>query len=272
MNETTITSRANPLIKELRALQTRKVREQRGEFLVHGIQPVLEAIASGAPIRLLVTAPDVLTSKTAREAVRQQERAGTRVVQVSREVLESLSEHAHSTGLAAVVRITPRKLDELRVTEDALFVALHQVSNAGNLGTILRTADAVRARGVILVGTATDPYSPTAVAASRGAIFSVPVVRVETPEEVLEWSRKNRIRLVTTSDRAAINLWEADLTTPLMLVFGNEGEGLDAGLLSQGQSVRIPMAGSVDSLNLAVAAGVLLYECVRRRESGGSQN
>lgn len=272
MNETILSSRANPLIKELRGLQQKKFREQRGEYLVEGIQPVLQAIQSGAQMRMLVTAPEVLKSKTALETIRQQERAGMRVVRVSREVLEALTEREHPTGLAAVVKITLRTIDELRVDEGAIFVALHQVSNAGNLGTILRTADAVQARGVILIGAATDPYAPTAVTASRGAIFSVPIVRVETSGEVVGWSRKKGVRLLTTSDHAATVLWDADLTAPLMLVFGNEGEGLDTGLLRQGQSVRIPMAGAVDSLNLAVAAGVLLYECVRQRNNGGAQN
>lgn len=272
MSDPVITSRANPLIKELRALQQKKFREQRGEFLVEGIQPVLQALQSGAPVRMLLWASELLTSKTAREAVREQERAGVRIVQVSPHVLEALTEREHPTGLAAVVRIAPRSLDDLRVDNTAIFVALHQVSNAGNLGTILRTADAVRARGVILIGAVTDPYAPSAVTASRGAVFSVPIVRIDKAEEAMEWSRRRGVRPVTTSDHAATLYWEANLSTPVMLVFGNEGEGLDAHLITQGQPVRIPMAGAVDSLNLAVAAGVLLYECVRQQQSGGAQN
>ncbi|MCC7161284.1 MAG: RNA methyltransferase [Anaerolineae bacterium] len=267
-----ISSRANPLIKELRALQQKKYREQRGEFLVYGIQPVLQAIQSGAPLRMLVTAPDILTSKTARQIVRQQERAGTRVVQVSREALEAVTGGEHATGLAAVVKIVPRTLDELRVDDAAVFVALDQVSNAGNLGAILRTADAVGTRGVIMSGAATDAYAPAAVTASRGAIFSVPLVRVETIGEVLGWSRAHAVQIVTTSDRAPTPVWDAELTRPLLLVFGNEGEGLDAEIVAQGRAVRIPMAGAVDSLNLAVAAGVLLYECARRQHSSDAQN
>lgn len=270
MSELPITSRANPLIKELRALQQKKHRQERGEFLVEGIQPVLQAVRSGATIRMLLTAPEILTSKTAREAVREQARAGVRVVQVSPQVLEALTAREQPTGLAAVVKIGHRRLDDLLVDETALFVALHRVSNAGNLGTILRTADAVRARGVILIGAVTDPYAPAAVTASRGAVFSVPIVRIEKADEAVEWSQRHGVRLVTTSDHAETLLWDADLSKPLMLVFGNEGEGLDAQLLTQGQPVRIPMAGAVDSLNLAVAAGVLLYEWVRQHKSAGA--
>jgi RNA methyltransferase, TrmH family len=264
MDEPIITSRANPLVKELRALSQKKFREQRGEFLVQGIQPVLEAIQSNASIRMLVVASELLTSKPARGAVRQQERAGTRIVHVSREVFESISEREHPTGIAAVVKSASHTLNDLRVDESAIFVALHQVSNPGNLGTILRTADAVNARGVILIGNATDPYAPIALNASRGAVFTVPLVQVENANDVLNWCRENRIRLVTTSDQAAQDLWNADLSPPLMLFFGNEGEGLPPHILAQGQAVKIPMHGAVDSLNLAVAAGVLLYEYARR--------
>lgn len=271
MNEAVITSRANPLVQELKALAQKKYRAQRGEFLLEGIQPVLEAISQQAPIRLLLVASDLLASKIARDAVRRQEHAGTRVVYVSAKVFESLAEREHPTGLAAVVKITPRALGDLRVTDDAIFVALYQVSNPGNLGTILRTADAVKARGVILIGNSTDPYAPTALTAGRGAIFSMPLVPLATAAELLQWCHKNHLRVITTTDRGTQTLWDADLRPPLVLVFGNEGEGLPAEILAQGQPVRIPMYGAVDSLNLAVAAGVLLYECARQMNLGDSR-
>lgn len=266
MTDQVITSRANPLIQELRALSQRKNRTRRGEFLVEGIQLVLQAISSRAPLRMLVVADDLLTSKIARDAVRTQERAGTRIVHLSSQVFESLAEREHPTGLAAVVKITAHTLADLTLDNNALFVALFQVSNPGNLGTILRTADAVQARGVILIGDATDPYAATAIAASRGALFSVPLVHIANADDLLKWSRQNQLRVVTTSDRAEQSIWDADLRTPLLLVFGNEGEGLPPEILAQGQAVKIPMAGEVDSLNLAVAAGVLLYESVRQRQ------
>lgn len=269
MNETVITSRANPLVKELRALTQKKVREQRGEFLLEGIQLVLQAIQCGAQIRLLVVASELLTSKIAREAVRQQERAGTRIVHVSRAVFESLAEREHPTGIAAVVKTPARALNDLRVDEHAVFVALYQVSNPGNLGTILRTADAVNARGVILIGNATDPYSAAALNASRGAVFSVPLAQIENESVLLHWCRETNVRLVTTSDQAAQNFWDAHLRAPILFLFGNEGEGLPPEILAQGDAVKIPMRGAVDSLNVAVAASVILFECERQKLETG---
>jgi TrmH family RNA methyltransferase len=265
MNEVFITSRANPLVKELRALEKKQVREQRGEFLVEGIQPVLAAIESSAPIRLLVVADELLKSRVAKDALRQQERAGTRIVRVSALVLKALTEREQPTGIAAVVRMVPRTLDDLAWDENTLVVALNEVSNPGNLGTILRTADAVGATAVVLCGSATDPYSLAAVTASRGAIFSVPVVRLPSLDGLLELVHPKKVRLVTTSDKAERVFWDADLRGPMVVLFGNEGEGLPPNVVEQGEGVRIPMRGKLDSLNLAVAAGVLLYESARQR-------
>lgn len=264
-----ITSRANPLVKETRALAQKKNREQRGEFLVEGIQAVLQAIQSSAEIRLLIVADELLESQIARDAIQNAERNGARVVHVSRAVFESLAEREHPTGIAAVAKIPTRTLQDLPVDKDALFVALHRVSNPGNLGAILRTADAVNVRGVILIGSAADPYAPSALNASRGAIFSLPIARVGNEETVLEWARAHQVRVITTSDRAQQNFWNANLETPLLLFFGNEGEGLPREILVQGQAVKIPMHGAVDSLNLAVAVGVILYECVRQQKRKG---
>lgn len=261
---TEISSRSNPLIKELRALSQKKTRARTGEFLVEGIQPVLQAIESRADIRMFVVAPDLLTSKVAREALRMQERQRARIVEVTKDVFEAIAERDNPTGLAAVVKINRRKLGDVGVDQNAIYVALHQVSNPGNLGTILRTADATRVRAVILIGEATDPYSATALNASRGAVFSVPLVQVEHIGDLLHWARTHHINIVTTSDRAPQTLWEAELPKPLLLLFGNEGEGLPDQVLQQGRAVNIPMGGAIDSLNLAVAAGVVLFECVRR--------
>lgn len=260
-----ITAVSNPLIKELRALGRKKEREARGEFLVEGIQIVRQAIESGTPLKMLVVAYELLTSGAAREMLRGQERAGMRIVRVSPAAFESFAERDNPSGLAAVAQVVPRTLESLTVDRDTVFVVLHQVSNPGNLGAILRTADAVGAGGVIVLGSATDLYAPAAVKASRGALFTVPCVRVRSDRDLMNWLNAHGLRLLTTSDSAAQEFWLADLRPPLALLFGNEGEGLPEHLLRAGQAVRIPMSGQVDSLNLACAASVLLYEAKRQR-------
>lgn len=265
MHDANITSVSNSLIKEVRALTQKKTRDARGEFLCEGIQIVMCAAQNGASLKMLLVAPDLLKSQTARDFLRTQERAGARIIRVSRAVFESFAERENPSGLAAVVKMTPRALETFRADADSVFVALYQISNPGNLGTILRTADAVSARGVIIIGAATDPYAPATVNASRGALFAVPFVRAQKTQSFLDWARSQNLRVVTTSDRTGQDFWRADLRAPLVLVLGNEGEGLPDDLLRAGEAVRIPMFGKIDSLNLGAAASVLLYEITRQR-------
>jgi TrmH family RNA methyltransferase len=261
-----ITSTANPLIKRLRRLEQKKYRQAEQAFLVEGIQPVWAAVETHAGIEVLIVAPELLKSESAQKLVDAQRSAGTRVVQVTRTVFESFAEREHPSGLAAIVRLAPRTLDDLRVTPQALFVALFAVGNPGNLGTIIRTMDAVAGSGVILIGDATDAYHPTAVKASRGTLFSVLVAQVENVDAVLVWAKARGVSVVTTCDHAPRDFWSVVYPRPALILFGSEGEGLPDQVLARGDlSVRIPMAGRADSLNLAVAVGVLLYEVERQR-------
>jgi len=265
MTQDLITSRSNPLVREVRALEQKKERARRGEFLVEGIQPVLEALELGAPVRMLVVAPELLTSRIARDAVKRAERNGTRVVNVSGHVFGAVAERENPSGLLAVVAMQRIPLSQVMVTDSSVFVALYEVSNPGNLGTILRTADAVGASGVILIGATTDPYAPTAVKASRGTLFRLPPIQLDAADELLAWCAQKGMQLVVARDDAPRDLWELEWRTPRVLLLGNEGAGLPPELAQVGESVRVPMLGAVDSLNLAVAAGVLLYVGVRRK-------
>jgi len=260
-----ISSAANPLIKRARLLADRRYRRREGAFVVQGIQPVSQAVAAGADIEALIVAPDLLRQPAAAAMVRQQEEGGTRVARITGELFGRMAGRDGPTGLAAIVRASPAALADLRVEPGSLFVALHEIGNPGNLGTIIRTADAAGAAGVILVGPSTDPYDPAAVKASMGALFSVPVARAATAGELTEWAAARGVCMAVTSARGSRPLWAAELPLPLVILLGSEGAGLPEDLLSQGElQLRIPMTGTAESLNLAVAAGILLYE-VRRR-------
>lgn len=265
-----ISSRANPLVKHLRALSRRKYREQHAEFLVQGIQPVLHALAARADVRALIIAPALLTSEIALATVEKHRGIGLRVVQVTAPVFSSFAEREHPTGLAALIGMPRQTVAELKVTATSVFAALYEISNPGNLGTIIRTVDAIGGSGVILIGASADPYDPTALKASRGAMFHLPLVRVPDAGAFADWCTRNAMNVITTSDQAETDLWTSAFRPPLVLVFGNEGGGLPPELLAEGHAVRIPMFGAVDSLNLAVAAGVLLYEVRRRTEDRGT--
>ncbi|HUZ23284.1 MAG TPA: RNA methyltransferase [Streptosporangiaceae bacterium] len=275
-----ISSAANPLIKRVRLLADRKHRRREGAFVVQGIQPVWQAVEAGADIETLIVAPELLRPAVAAAMVTRQEELGMPVARVSGTLFARIADREGPAGLAAIVRARPRPLAGLQVRAGSLFVALHEVGNPGNLGTIIRTASAAGAAGVILVGQTTDPYDPAAVKASMGAIFDVPVASAATAAEFLDWSAGHDITVAAATARAEQSCWDIDFPLPLAVLLGSEGDGLPPALLDHlgqhgagqhgagqhgaGRLVRIPMAGTAESLNLAVAAGILLYE-VRRR-------
>jgi TrmH family RNA methyltransferase len=158
----------------------------------------------------------------------------------------------------------------LTVTADSVFVVLHELQNPGNIGTIVRTADAAGAAGVILLGRTADPLSGTAIKASMGSVFAVPVVAVAEQAHLLDWAHEHEISLTALSGAGTVELWGAELPRPLAVLLGNEGAGLpDSLLAAAAQRVRIPMSGTAESLNVAAAAAVVLYELKRRTIGGG---
>jgi RNA methyltransferase, TrmH family len=259
-----IRSTANPIVKRVRLLAERKHRRREGAFFVEGLQPVWLAVEAGAPIETFIVAPELLVSEPAQALVAAQEARGVPVARVTRELFAALSGRDGPAGLGAIVRAQTTRLADLAVRPGAPLVALHEIGNPGNLGTIIRTADAAGAGGVILVGNTTDPFAPAAVKASMGSLFTVPVVHATTPDDFFAWADARGVTVVTTSERADVEHWTAHYPEPLALLLGSEGAGLPPDVLARGAlRVRIPMTGTAHSLNLAVAAGILLYE-VRR--------
>jgi TrmH family RNA methyltransferase len=262
-----ITSPANPAVKAIRALRQRKERETSGAFFVEGIRLVAEAAQLGAPIERLVVAPDLLESGFGRELVAAQVAAGTAVLEVSAAVFAALSQKDGPQGLGAVIRQRWEPLDALRLDGPPGWVALDRVADPGNLGTIMRTADAVGAGGVILVGPSTDPYDPAALRGSMGAIFAQRLARC-APAELAAWKRASGAFIVGTSDKAARDYQEIVYPQPIVLLMGSEREGLSPELQPLCDAlVSIPMRGRSDSLNLAVATGVMLYELLAQLRS-----
>jgi RNA methyltransferase, TrmH family len=256
-----ISSAANPVVKRMRLLGDRKHRRRESAFVVEGIQPVWQAVEAGADVEVLVVAPDLLGGSPAVGMVAAQEAAGVRVARLTGELFARVSARDGPSGLAAIVRGRVPGLASLPATPDAVFVALHEIGNPGNLGTIVRTADAAGGSGVVLIGAAADPFDPAAVKASMGALFAVPVARAADPAEFFAWAAGAGITVVTTSARARTSFWEAGYPRPLVLLLGAEGAGLPDDVLGGGDiQVRIPMTGTAESLNLAVAAGLLLYQ------------
>lgn len=262
-----LTNSSNPTIKRIRALKNRKEREDTGLTFVEGIRIVGEAVQMGARIESLVVAPELLTSDFARDLIQQQRHHGITVLEVSAAVFGSLSAKDGPQGIGAVIRQQWQALEGLQLHDGDVWVALQAAQDPGNIGTILRTGDAVGVRGVVLLGRGADPYDPAAIRASMGAVFALQLVKAE-PAEFAAWQRQQHIPVIGTSDKAAQDYQELRYPSPMVLLMGSERQGLAPELVALCDGMaRIPMVGRSDSLNLAVATGVMLYEIFNQRRT-----
>lgn len=249
-----ITSRSNPLVKQVQALRQRKTRANTGLFLVEGIHPVGEAVEAGWKIESILYAPETLTSNFAHTLISQ---VTTNLQPVSAQLMESLSGKDNPQGILAVVRQNKLNLGEFDSIRCGAAITTPQ--DPGNVGTILRTLDAIKADGLFLLDGGVDPYHPTSVRASMGTIFWVPTIQTSFMEFV-EWSRKGGIRLIGTSAHAEMDYRKLKPDQPWIILLGSEQKGLSPEHLEVCDSVvSLPMGGRASSLNLAVAAGIFLY-------------
>jgi RNA methyltransferase, TrmH family len=259
MAKPVITSLSNPLIKHARALHQKKARLESGTFLVEGIHHVGEAIEAGWDVDSILYAPELLTSAFARDLIA---RLGTKPQPVSTPVMESLADKDNPQGILAIVRQKQTQIDELKPGAQTIRWAAALVSpqDPGNVGTILRTLDAVGADALFLLDGGVELYHPTVIRSSMGTIFWKPVIHASF-EEFVTWARKGNYQLIGTSAHGDVDYQTLVPQAPWILVLGNEQKGLSTAQTNACDvAVSLPMKGRVSSLNLAVAAGVLLYQ------------
>lgn len=263
---TAIDSPANPRIKAALALRERRDRERTGLTLVDGGRESLRAIEAGAEVVEAFACTSMVVTDEGRRAL---ELLGVAVTELSRRAFERLAYGDRADGIVLVVRTPGTGLDAVVLPDAPLVVVTEDVEKPGNVGAILRSADATGASAVIAVG-GTDLYNPNVIRASIGTAFSVPVAAAPAGE-VLEWLRANRLRIVASRVDAADLHVDVDLTGPLAIVLGSEVRGLsDAWQAADIGAVRLPMLGAADSLNVSAAAAVLLYEAWRQRRPATS--
>jgi TrmH family RNA methyltransferase len=260
-----ITSRSNPKLKEVRALKQRKTRAETGLFVVEGIRHVAEAVEAGAPVEYIVACPELLTSPFGRDLLQQQRAHGRAVHTTTPQVFATLSERENPTGLLAVVRQQRRALDDLTPANLEWAVAVVAPQDPGNIGTIVRTIDAVGAGALLLLDSGVDPYHPSAVRASLGSLFWVPFAQAGFAA-FARWAAEHGYHVYGSSAHGTANLHTiTHYARPAVLLLGSEREGLTAEQLALCEHViRLPMHGRATSLNLAVAAGVLLYDMLAK--------
>ncbi len=255
MEKPLITSLSNPLVKQVRALRLRKERAETALFVVEGLHHVGEVLEAGWNVEAILYAPELLTSSFGSTLL------ATHPLQlqpVSREVMASLADKENPQGILALVH---QRRDSLAELEGAKrLVALVSPQDPGNVGTVLRTIDAVNAHALVLVDGGVDPYHPTSVRASMGALFWKPIVQTSF-EELVAWSDALRLHRIGTSAHATVDYRTFRPTEPWLLLLGSEQKGLSPEHLEACEAaISLPMRGRASSLNLAVAAGILLYQ------------
>ena len=261
-----ISSSANPLVKQIRSLRQKKGRDESGLFLVEGIHHVGVAAEAGWELETLVYAPDLLTSDFGLRLVEEQSRRGIRSVAFTPELFAAVAEKDNPQGLLALVRQRHVTLEHLTPDNFVFSAAVVSPQDPGNVGTILRTLDAVGANGLFLLDGGVDLYHPSVIRASMGTLFWLPVVQASF-QEFVRWAKQNGFRLVGSSAHAQVDYRDFQRgERPTILVLGNEQKGLlPEQIQACDMTVSLPMRGRASSLNLAVAAGVLLYQMMGKK-------
>lgn len=259
-----VTSLANPIIKDIKNLTQKKGREESGTFMAEGLKLVIDALELGWTIRTLVYAKAAKGKPLVEQAAVKTLASGGLVLEVSEKVISSITRRDNPQMVVGIFDQKWKPLRDIRPAAGETYVALDRVRDPGNLGTIIRTADAAGASGVILVGDCTDPFSLETVRATMGSVFAMPVARASV-DEFLSWRKTAGVSVVATHLAGSVDYRTIDYKKkPVVLLMGNEQSGLPPELASQAdQLARIPQQGRADSLNLAIASAVMLFEARR---------
>jgi TrmH family RNA methyltransferase len=270
---TIISSRSNPKVKQARALRQRKARQKAQLFLVEGIHHVGAAYEAHANIDYICYAPELLTSRFARDLIEELSGRGLPCLALTAQVFDTIASKENPQGILAVVHTQETSLHDLTPANFPWGVALVAPQDPGNLGTILRTIDAVGADGLLLLDSSVDPYHPSAVRASMGALFWHPFAEA-TFGEFTRWARLHQYHVYGTSAHGNIDYREiSEYARPRILLMGSEREGLSEVQQAACELlIRLPMHGRISSLNLGVATGVMLYAMLARDQQGSGDD
>lgn len=260
-----ISSLQNPRIKQLVKLRDRRPRDEAGVFLVEGYREIRRALAKKIPLTELYYAPDWFLGENDRALLDEAAATGAQLFELTKPAFAKVAYRERPDGLLAVAPQWRHQLDDLKLSDPPFLLVVEAIEKPGNLGTILRSADAAGVDALIVCDPVTDLFNPNVVRASTGVLFSVPVV-IAASTDVSAWLRTRGIRSAATTPAAKKSYTDTDLRGPLAIVMGSEQYGLsDYWLAEADAQVRIPMAGQADSLNVAMATIITLFEAVRQR-------
>lgn len=262
-----ITSLQNPKIKQVVRLRERRERDRTGLFLIEGYRELFRAVEAGRQIRTLFICSDLFLGTNEEELIGKINRSGSFILSCSKQVFKKISYRDRPDGLIAVAPQHHLTLDEIPIQKEKapLIIVAESIEKPGNLGTILRSSDAVSASSLIVCDRCTDIHNPNVVRASVGTLFTVPVIEA-VGREAMDWLKEHGISILAATPSATLEYTEVDMKRPLAIAVGTEQIGLsDFWMKNADFQVKIPMFGIADSLNVATATTLLLYEAIRQR-------
>lgn len=266
-----LSSVQNPRIKQLVKLRDRSTRDETGKFLIEGYRELLRAVDSGFPIDSLFICPELFLGSNEQFLIDRIRKNGAEILTCTKPVFEKISYRDRPDGLVGLApqrHLTLSDFDKLLAGKESPFLVVAEaIEKPGNLGTILRSSDAVGLDGLIVCDRCTDIHNPNVVRASTGTLFTVPVAETKG-DETLNWLKQNKIQILAATPSAEKEFTDVDLTGPIAIAVGTEQLGLSERWMNEADiQVRIPMCGTADSLNVAMATTLLLYEALRQRRA-----
>ncbi|MEQ8786706.1 MAG: RNA methyltransferase [Pirellulaceae bacterium] len=268
-----ITSPQNQRVKDAAKLRDARARKKQGRTIIDGAREIRCALAADVRVVELFVCSALCTSDAARQAVEQANNAAAEILEVTEAVFAKLAFGDRAEGVVAVAATPETALSKLAfgddgLPDDAVIAVVEGVEKPGNLGAILRTADAAGVSALVSVGGGTDLYNPATIRASLGCVFTLPVI-ASSSDESIAWLRENGVRMLVARVDGSMDYTQADYGGRLAIALGSEAQGLsDAWRTDDAIAVRIPMLGAADSLNVSATAAVLFYEALRARHVG----
>jgi TrmH family RNA methyltransferase len=260
-----ITSVQNPRVKAAAKLRDRSGRDEQGRIIIDGVREISRALAAGVEVVELFFFPDLCRGAEHQRLLESAKKARAELIEVTPRVMEKLSFGHRVEGMVATAKPPSRNLSSLMLPADALVAVIEGAEKPGNLGAVVRTADGAGIAAVIVADGGTDLYNPNAIRASLGAIFTVPVCAV-TAADALAWLRQEQFRLFAAHVNGNVPYDAADFRGRAAIALGSEARGLtNHWQAAEITSIRLPLLGTIDSLNLSATAAVLFYEALRQR-------
>ncbi len=258
-----ITSTSNPIVKELKSLQKVKERRSHGVFIIEGLKEIEKAILSDYQLNSVYYCPDIISKDHIDNMLGGLHKIT--IEEISTKVYNQIAYRENSGGLIICAQPKTTELSDLKISDNPLIIVAESVEKPGNLGALLRTADAAGVNGVIVCDPHTDIYNPNVIRSSIGSVFTTPLVLSDS-STTIEWLKSNGIQLFCAALSASKPHYEIDFTVPSAIVMGTESTGLTSEWLkTSDQNIIIPMHGAVDSMNVSTSAAVIIFEAIRQR-------